>query len=49
MLFAQIYTRNTSNYIFSVPPVYYTQDLAYTFYNEMSYQRNMNVTVARVR
>ncbi|KAL8662681.1 MAG: hypothetical protein Q9202_004465, partial [Teloschistes flavicans] len=36
------------NYIFSVPPGYHAQDLAYTFYNGEAFQKDVNVQVAKV-
>ncbi|KAL8627146.1 hypothetical protein Q9189_007155 [Teloschistes chrysophthalmus] len=36
------------NYIFSVPPGYHAQDLAYTFYNGEGFQKGVDVGVARV-
>ena len=47
ILLAQIYKPWSHNYIFSIPPAYHAQDLAYTFYNGASYQHDVNVTVAR--
>ena len=47
VLLADTYAPNAHNYIFSVPPAYHAQDLAYTFYNGESFQHGVNVTVAR--
>lgn len=48
VLLAATYAPRAWNYIFSVPPAYHAQDLAYTFFNGREYQRDVNGTVARV-
>ena len=48
VLLAATYTPRAHNYIFSVPPAYHAQDLAYTFYNGDSNQHDVNLTVAHV-
>ena len=47
VLLAGTYTPRAWNYIFSVPPAYHAQDLAYTFYNGAPNQHDVNVTVAK--
>ena len=48
VLLAATYAPHAHNYIFSVPPAYHAQDLAYTFYNGDSNQHDVNLTVAHV-
>ncbi|KAL8825487.1 MAG: hypothetical protein Q9191_004385, partial [Dirinaria sp. TL-2023a] len=48
VLLAATYAPDAHNYIFSVPPAYHAQDLAYTFYNGDSNQHDVNLTVAHV-
>ena len=47
-MLAGTYTPRAWDYIFSVPPAYHAQDLAYTFYNGAPNQHDVvNVTVAK--
>ena len=46
VLLASTYAPRAHNYIFSIPPGFHAQDLAYTYYNGGGYQ--VNATVARV-
>lgn len=48
VLLAATYAPYSHNYIFSIPPGYHAQDLAYTFYNGKSFQKQVDVEVARI-